>query len=82
MNRSMKIIKLQMRLQRPAFRKGFDVKKLRQTQSASSQIPPVQGVAFEEKSIGGCTIDTAIPENTQNDAIIYYIHGGGGGLQK
>lgn len=44
MSRAMKIIKLQMCLQKPAFRKGFDVKKLRQAQAASSQIPLVQAV--------------------------------------
>ncbi len=33
MRKAMKIIKLQMRLQKSAFRKGFDVKKLRQAQA-------------------------------------------------
>ena len=77
MSRAMKIIKLQMRMQRPAFRKGFDGKKLRQAQAASSQIPLVQGVAFEEKTIAGCIVDVATPDNMRDDAIIYYIHGGG-----
>lgn len=77
MSRSMNIIKLQMRMQRPAFRKGFDVKKLRQAQAASSQIPLVEGVTFEEKTIAGCIVDAAIGENVRDDAIICYIHGGG-----
>lgn len=77
MSRAMKMIKLQMRMQRPAFRKGFDVKKLRQAQAASAQIPLVQGVVFEEKTIGGCIVDVAAPDHMRDDAIIYYIHGGG-----
>ena len=77
MSRAMILVKLQMRLQKPAFHKGFDVNKLRNAQAASSQMPPVAGVSYEESLLGGCTVDIATPKTVCGDAIIYYIHGGG-----
>lgn len=73
----MNLIRLQMRLRKPVFRKGFDVAKLRKAQAASNQMPPVAGVTYEEKAMGGCVVDVAIPKICAGDAVIYYIHGGG-----
>lgn len=77
MSRTMKLVKLSMRLQGCAFRKGLDVEKLRKAQAASSRMRPVAGVSYEERVIAGCPVDVAAPESCSGDAIIYYIHGGG-----
>lgn len=77
MSKTMRIVKLQLRLQKPAFRKGLDIAKLRKTQAASVSMPPVESVTFREETLGGCPVDVAVPAECRDDAAIFYIHGGG-----
>lgn len=77
MSKAMKIVRLQMRLQRPPFRKGLDPVKLRAAQASSGKMPPVAGVSYREDRLRACGVDLAIPETVCPDAVILYIHGGG-----
>lgn len=45
--------------------------------SAQTRMPSVPGVRFEGCTLGGVEAELSVPENAREDAIIFYIHGGG-----
>lgn len=77
MSIQMKLLINKLRKQPATMRKGFDLELLRQGAAASGNIPPVSGVSYEERTLGGCVVDIATPKNVSEDGVIFYIHGGG-----
>lgn len=56
----------------------IDPQKLREVVgSAQTRMPSVPGVRFEGCTLGGVEAELSIPEGARQDAIIFYIHGGG-----
>jgi len=62
----------------PAFDDNIDPYLLRQTIEASqSEMPIEPGVAFIPDQLGSVEAEISMPKNARQDAIIFYIHGGG-----
>ena len=45
--------------------------------SAQTRMPAMPGVRFESCSLGGVEAECSVPEKVEQNAVIFYIHGGG-----
>lgn len=62
----------------PKFDGTLDPQALRNVVgSAQTRMPSEPGVRFESCTLGGVEAELSVPENAREDAIIFYIHGGG-----
>lgn len=62
----------------PQFGGNIDPIQLRQTiDAATTAMPYAPGITFIPNTFEGVRVELSLPENAREDAIIFYIHGGG-----
>lgn len=82
-SQEMEMLKVQMKMMlekgfAPKFDGSIDPIQLRNTvQMAQAHMPVEPNVVFKEEILGGIECEQSIPDGAREDAIIFYIHGGG-----
>jgi len=62
----------------PMFGEEINPVVLRATiEAAQANMPQISGVSYAAETLGGVEAEVCTPQNARNDAILFYIHGGG-----